>query len=73
MAAYEDAMNEDEDSTVTTQPGLNGEAVTTQPGLNGEPVMTSEEADPNEDSKKSTVESPASNSTASTAIPLPAS
>ncbi|XP_020910646.1 dnaJ homolog subfamily C member 5 isoform X2 [Exaiptasia diaphana] len=63
MTAYEDAMKEEEDST----------PVTTQPGLNGEPVMTSEEPGPTEDAKPSQVESPTSNSTGSTAIPLPAS
>lgn len=60
MAAYDDVMKDDDSTPVTTQPGLNGE-----------PVMTSEETGPSEESKESTVESSASNSTASTAIPMP--
>ncbi|XP_031563542.1 dnaJ homolog subfamily C member 5-like isoform X2 [Actinia tenebrosa] len=57
MAAYEDAMKDDEDSSTP---------ITTQPGLNEEPEATTEES-------KSPIDSNNSNSTSSTAIPLPSS
>lgn len=56
MAAYEEAMKDDADST----------PITTQPGLSEEPGATTEES-------KSPIDSNASNSTSSTAIPLPSS